>query len=118
MAAPLGNLAANGQILSYRAGSATAIPCRLANTAAKGEESQGWNRSPPRHLFAVSRGGIYFVLWPRIQYFDFTTGRTKTILTLEKETSLGLSVSPDERWLLYSQFDQDGSDLMLVENFH
>ena len=29
-----------------------------------------------------------------------------------------LSVSPDERYLLYAQIDQAGSDLMLVENYH
>ena len=30
---------------------------------------------------------------------------------------LGLSVSRDGRWLLYSQVDLHGADLMLVENF-
>jgi hypothetical protein len=29
----------------------------------------------------------------------------------------GLAVSPDGRWLLYTQVDQSGSDIMPVENF-
>jgi Tol biopolymer transport system component len=67
--------------------------------------------------FAVAASGAYFVSWPRLQYLDFSTGKTKTILTLQKQTELGVSVSPDGRWLLYSQIDQGGSDLMLVDNF-
>jgi hypothetical protein len=39
------------------------------------------------------------------------------IATLEKPFFLGLSVSPDGRWLIYSQLDQSGSDIMLMENF-
>jgi hypothetical protein len=65
----------------------------------------------------VSRDGIYFLSWPRLQYFDFTTGKAKPILTLQKQPSLGLSMSQDGHWLLYSQVDQGGSDLMRVENF-
>ena len=29
----------------------------------------------------------------------------------------GVAVSPDGRWLLFSEFDQAGSELMLVEGF-
>jgi hypothetical protein len=29
----------------------------------------------------------------------------------------GMAVSPDERWVLYTQEDQRSSDIMLVENF-
>jgi hypothetical protein len=29
----------------------------------------------------------------------------------------GLAVSPDERWILYTQENQRISDIMLVENF-
>ena len=30
---------------------------------------------------------------------------------------LSLSVSPDQRFIMYGQTDQSGSDLMLIENF-
>jgi hypothetical protein len=29
-----------------------------------------------------------------------------------------LAISPDGRWILYTQLDQGGNDIMLVENFH
>jgi len=29
----------------------------------------------------------------------------------------GVSVSHDGRWILYTEFDQAGSELMLVQNF-
>ena len=37
------------------------------------------------------------------EYLDFSTDRTKMIMTLQKQPSLGMSITPDERWLLYSQ---------------
>jgi Tol biopolymer transport system component/predicted Ser/Thr protein kinase len=67
--------------------------------------------------FAVTHDGIYFVSRPRLQYFGFSTGTSKPILTSEKPLGLGLTVSPDGHWLLYTQVDHGGSDLMLVENF-
>ena len=84
--------------------------------AEKGEESQVLD-SVTDSQFAVSDSGIYFLSWPRLQYLEFSTGRTKAILTLQKPSLLGLTISLDEHWLLYSQTDQGGSDLMLVENF-
>jgi hypothetical protein len=73
--------------------------------------------------FAIVNEGIYFI--PRadsagrssIQFFNFATKRMRSIITIEKPVSRGLSVSPDGRWILYTLLDQTGSDLMLVENF-
>jgi eukaryotic-like serine/threonine-protein kinase len=72
--------------------------------------------------FAIVNEGIYFIPRPdaagrhSIRFFNFATKRIWSISTIG--TPQGhLSVSPDGRWILYSQIDQMGSDLMLVENF-
>ena len=73
--------------------------------------------------YAVVGDGIYFI--PRrdaksgdsIQFLHTATGKTQRIASIEKPVGLGLTVSPDHRWILYTQADQAGSDLMLVEDF-
>jgi hypothetical protein len=73
--------------------------------------------------YAVANDGIYFIPRPdpvrgyAIRFLELATGRIKTIAELGKQFSWGLTVSPDRRWALYTQPDQAGSDLMLVENF-
>jgi eukaryotic-like serine/threonine-protein kinase len=77
--------------------------------------------------FAVVDEGIYFLPPPRsyttegmpVQFFSFATGQIKTVSTstIEKPMWAGLAVSPDARWILFTQIDQHGSDLVLVENF-
>jgi Tol biopolymer transport system component len=72
-------------------------------------------------LWTVVPGGIYFV--PRdapksVRYFDFATKRVHQIFEVGKDFDDSLSVSPDGRWLLYTQADEDNADIMLVENFH
>jgi Tol biopolymer transport system component/predicted Ser/Thr protein kinase len=73
--------------------------------------------------FATAEHGIYFIPPPKpdghssIEFLGFTAGVTKTVLPIVRPTRLGLSVSPDNRFLIYTQYDQAGSDLMLIENF-
>ena len=73
--------------------------------------------------FTVVQRGIYFIpeqpadVSSSIQFLDFAKGTVRTITRIEKPLGLGLSVSPDERYILYTQREQAGSDLMLVENF-
>jgi Tol biopolymer transport system component len=72
--------------------------------------------------FVVVEDGIYFVSasgWPApgvLHFFNFATGALKPVVTI-RLWMLGLTISPDRRSILYSQIDQAGSDLMLVENF-
>jgi Tol biopolymer transport system component len=73
--------------------------------------------------FSLVNDGIYFIAEPNadgkssIQFLSFATGKVKTVARMSGTSSEGLSVSPDGRFLLFSQFDEPGSDLMLVENF-
>ncbi|MHC4680839.1 MAG: hypothetical protein ACYTEK_19325, partial [Planctomycetota bacterium] len=72
--------------------------------------------------WAVVDEGVYFVSAtepssPTIEFFDFATSQVRSIATLEKPTVFGLAVSPDGRWILYTQIDRRDSDIMLVENF-
>lgn len=73
--------------------------------------------------FTVTAKGIYFVpavvegAPATIEFFDFASGAIRRVAQLPGPPGLGLSVSPDGRWLLYSQVDRRESDLMLVENF-
>jgi Tol biopolymer transport system component/predicted Ser/Thr protein kinase len=73
--------------------------------------------------WTVRNEGIYFITTPDKQrrrsicLREFATGKIRQIATIERPPSLGLAVSPDGRTLLYSQIDERGSDLMLVENF-
>jgi Tol biopolymer transport system component len=84
-----------------------------------GEEVQVLEAVAP-FAYAVTNDGVYFMKpsggTAVLQFLDLTTRRVTSIATTEKPAS-GLTVSPDRRWALFSQMDQQGSDLMLVENF-
>jgi hypothetical protein len=48
--------------------------------------------------------------------FDFTTKQIRDFFEIQKDFSFGRSVSPDGRWVLYSQLDEVNSDIMLVDH--
>jgi Tol biopolymer transport system component/DNA-binding winged helix-turn-helix (wHTH) protein len=71
-------------------------------------------------LWTVSRSGIYFVSAdaPRsLSYFDFATRQVHPIFEVDEDFTSGLSVSPDGRWILYSQEGDTAGDIMLVDHF-
>jgi eukaryotic-like serine/threonine-protein kinase len=73
--------------------------------------------------FAVTTEGIFYSAPPvsrsqhLIRFFSFSTGRSRPVAVTDRLIDLGLSLSPDQRFLLFAQRDQTGSDLMLIENF-
>jgi Tol biopolymer transport system component len=82
----------------------------------------GWD------AWAVAASGIYFldsrqVLRGRksettIAFFDLESGRTLPIFRREEAIlNYGISVSPDEQWILFGEYPFPQSELMLVENF-
>jgi Tol biopolymer transport system component/DNA-binding winged helix-turn-helix (wHTH) protein len=69
----------------------------------------------------LTPGGLYFVPSeaPRsVRYYDFATGHIRTIFEADRDLNSSLSVSPDGRWLLYSQAGDASGDIMLVDQFH
>jgi Tol biopolymer transport system component len=87
-----------------------------------GEEKQVLDRVYRRAFFPVETG-IYFLSSPdnkhtvSVRFLDFGDGATKEVAGLSAPPHWGISVSPDGHSLVYCQYDQMGSDLMLVENF-
>jgi serine/threonine protein kinase len=86
---------------------------------AGGEET---NDSTACLQYAIGERGIYFFTPPDkqghsdIDFYNFATGETREILTLEHWPS-SITVSPNGGTVLYTQDDQAGSDLMLVDHF-
>ena len=77
--------------------------------------------------FAVTRDGICFFDWkdalyPVVQFYNFSSRHSTMLYEFPPGTKLdtfstAISVSSDGRWILYTQLDQSGSNLVLVENF-
>ena len=91
-------------------------------TVSGGEESQVLP-SVRRRAFALVSDGIYFIPEPSadgkcfIQFLSFGTQKVKTVAQIPSRSQKGLTVSPDRTYVLYTQIDDESSDLMLVENF-
>jgi Tol biopolymer transport system component len=73
---------------------------------------------------AVLEGGLLFVSarnTSSLQFLSLASGKISPIANFDRPITLdangGIGVSPDRRWILYTQFEQAGSELMLVENF-
>lgn len=77
--------------------------------------------------WALSRKAVYLFNFnhnepeagPSIDFFSLATRKTSKVVSLNKNMAYrpGLTVSPDDRWVLYTQVDYRRRDIWVVENF-
>ena len=72
-------------------------------------------------LYDVVEDGVYFVPPSKgndfsLHFLRFATGAVEPIHDFERQPT-GMSVAPDGRSILFSQFEPFEADIMLVENF-
>jgi Tol biopolymer transport system component/DNA-binding winged helix-turn-helix (wHTH) protein len=96
---------------------------RVDLSAHPGTESEveGFPRLQSALLWTLTPSGIYFVpdKEPKsVSYFDFASNQVRPIFEADKDLDGALSISPDGRWILYSQVGDLNSDIMLVDHFH
>jgi eukaryotic-like serine/threonine-protein kinase len=114
----------DGKLLYYMKGDRYPVECSVWRMpVGGGEESRVLSSVHCDGRWAVGKRGIYFFAKPddkghtEIRLYELATGKTTSILMLERRVSSGIVPSPDGRTILFAQFDEEGSDLMLVENF-
>jgi Tol biopolymer transport system component len=97
-------------------------------SADSGEETRLFELNVDAGNWAVLPRGIYFLTYETgqtpytLDLYDLATRQATQIKTIDgpRGTLLlsGMTVSPDEKWVVYGQRDKLDLDLMLVENFH
>ena len=71
----------------------------------------------------IVNDGIYFVpeqgtaSGPSIQFLNLTTNQVRSVASFREPLDAGLALSPDGRWILYTQVNHGGAELRLAENF-
>ncbi|MFZ0429594.1 MAG: hypothetical protein WAO20_15860 [Acidobacteriota bacterium] len=92
-------------------------------SSGQGEEEKVLPRVLVRD-FDMGERGIYFAERApqnfRFSFLDLETGETTLLYSRQGpfQRASDLSVSPDEKWFLFSEKPLATSELMLVENFH
>jgi Tol biopolymer transport system component len=86
-----------------------------------GEEIIAYNIPLIEYQWCLSDEGMYFINRSEsiysIDYYDNNTDQIKRILNVGKKQIAHPTISPNGKWLVYTQLDQSESDIILVNNF-
>ncbi len=114
---------ADGQYLLYVKSRETPGIWRVPTSG--GDESLVTDRDQVGYwrCWRVAGGGIYFATaagagGPRLEFLDLATSTVKQVAELPKPpdpTIPGLAISPDGKTVLLAQYDQNGSNIIMVE---
>ena len=77
---------------------------------------EGWSLRG-QHLYYVTGLQNLDPLQSTIERLDVVTGQATTLFVKEGTQFLSMTVSPDEKWILFGEPPPTESELMLVENF-
>jgi len=92
--------------------------------AGEAEPLKGMPELKADESWTATEHGIYYTssstLPSTVNYYDFASRTVQRICILPHFPTPGggLSVSPDSRWLLFTQTDDDQSDVMIARHFH
>jgi len=81
---------------------------------------EGMPRLLNADFWTITAGGIYSVpadAQRSFRYFDFNTRKIRQVFDAQRQLAGGMSVSPDGRWILYSEVDEENRDIMLIDPF-
>ncbi len=99
----------------------TGLGMLALNGASSVSDVPGMPAIEDANQWTLVSGGIYFVPIDKpksLLFYDFSTKKTRQVFSIEKNFASGLSISPDGRYLLFSQIDEENSNIMLVDHFN
>jgi Tol biopolymer transport system component len=111
---------ADGRTLFYTKGGGGSEPV-FARLLAGGEERQVLPFVTARAFVPVAEG-IYYIgsqsgeYYP-LEFFEFSSNRSRLLTKIDGHVGMGLSVSPDRKTILFTKSVSNDSHLMMIENF-
>ncbi|HEY2469981.1 MAG TPA: hypothetical protein VGI45_19340 [Terracidiphilus sp.] len=111
----------DGQSVYFALRSGSSWTLWMASLNPTGTEFRVEGMPPLSHFmnWTVARDGVYFFAadaYRTLNHFNFATKQVSPVLTINSGSFLGLSVSPDGRYILFPQVDDAHSDIMLVDH--